>query len=67
MRASCAGVTKGHPVAWLVSEPAVQGPLPPSPGQFEEYALRAAVLAREVLRKWLAGDSGEVKDQLLFY
>lgn len=71
MRASCAGVAK-EPVAWLVSDPSVGPPPLPVNGALPgpEYALKAAVLARGVLAKWLAGDAsdgGEVKDQVLFY
>ncbi|KAK3392581.1 hypothetical protein B0T20DRAFT_59856 [Sordaria brevicollis] len=71
MRASCVGIAK-EPVAWLVSDPSVGPPPLPVDGALPgpEYALRAAVLARSVLAKWLAGDAGDggkVKDQVLFY
>ena len=70
MRARCAGIAK-EPVAWLASDPSVGlSPFPVDgsmPGP--EYALRAAVLAREVLGKWLAGEHGGDgdQDQVLFY
>ncbi|KAH7635973.1 hypothetical protein B0T09DRAFT_330155 [Sordaria sp. MPI-SDFR-AT-0083] len=71
MRAKCAGIAK-EPVAWLVSDPSVGPPPLPVDGALPgpEYALRAAVLAREVLAKWLARDAsngGNVRDQILFY
>lgn len=71
MRAKCAGIAK-EPVAWLVSDPSVGPPPLPVDGALPgpEYALRAAVLAREVLAKWLARDAsngGKVRDQILFY
>lgn len=71
MRASCAGIAK-EPVAWLLNDPSVGPPPLPVDGALPgpEYALKAAVLAREVLAQWLGGDAsdgGKVKDQVLFY
>ena len=74
IRTSCAGIAK-EPVAWLIGDPSSPVVLPSLPADGRplgpEYALKAAVLAKEALVKWLAGDAsdggGNVKDQVVFY